>query len=285
VTKLVGAPTVTTPPVSGITLLSAESGGNVIDSGGTAISARGVCWSTAPHPTVADSLTMDGSGIGIYTSSITGLTAATTYYVRAYATNDSGCTGYGNEFTFSTNATISGTVTDGVNPLEGVVITFSHDNHSENTDASGHYSYEVPFGTTTTIIPSHAAVTSWNPAWIHLADISANMTHQDFQAVIIASFTISGTITSGGSGLENVTMTGLPGNPVSDASGFYSAIVLNGWSGTVTPEKAGHEFIPVNRAYSGVSASQGNNDFIGLINTGESPEIQLNRNQLFYGAR
>jgi len=52
-------------------------------------------------PTIANSKTSDGTGTGNYTSSISGLTGETTYYVRAYATNANG-TAYGNEEVFLT---------------------------------------------------------------------------------------------------------------------------------------------------------------------------------------
>jgi hypothetical protein len=60
-----------------------------------------VCWSTSPNPTLADSHTSDGSGMGGFTSYLTGLTPNTMYFVRAYATNSID-TGYGNEVTFTT---------------------------------------------------------------------------------------------------------------------------------------------------------------------------------------
>ena len=66
-----------------------------------AITARGVCWSTSPNPTIADSHTVDGSGTGNFNSSIIGLSPSTTYYVRAYATNVYD-TAYGDEKTFIT---------------------------------------------------------------------------------------------------------------------------------------------------------------------------------------
>lgn len=94
-------PIVTTNSVSNITSSTALSGGNVTYDGGTAIIARGVCWSTFPNPTINDNQTSDGSGTGAFTSSITGLTPGTTYYVRAYALNTTG-TVYGNEFMFTT---------------------------------------------------------------------------------------------------------------------------------------------------------------------------------------
>ena len=100
-------PTVTTSSVTNITAATATSGGNVISDGGATVTARGVCWSTAPNPTIADSHTTDGNGTGSFTSSLTGLTANTTYYVRAYATNSVG-TAYGNEVSFTTEESATG---------------------------------------------------------------------------------------------------------------------------------------------------------------------------------
>jgi uncharacterized protein (TIGR02145 family) len=95
------APTVTTNNVTSITTYSASCGGNVISNGGVNVTARGVCWSTSQSPTVNDSHTANGTGTGSFTSSITGLTSNTTYYVRAYATNSTG-TGYGEQRSFTT---------------------------------------------------------------------------------------------------------------------------------------------------------------------------------------
>jgi len=90
---------VSTSEVSDITVNTAKCGGNITDDGGAAITARGVCWSTDPNPTVNDNKTSDGSGTGSFTSTLTGLHVNTTYYVRAYATNSFGTT-YGNERSF-----------------------------------------------------------------------------------------------------------------------------------------------------------------------------------------
>ena len=109
-TNPANAPTVTTANVTNIAALSASGGGNVSDEGGAAVTARGVCWSTAPTPTTADSLTSNGTGTGAFTGSLTGLSANTTYYVRAYATNIYG-TAYGSEISFITNAINTPTVT------------------------------------------------------------------------------------------------------------------------------------------------------------------------------
>ena len=98
-------PALTTVDATEITANSAKSGGVISNDGGASITARGVCWSTNPTPTVADSKTTDGTGPGTFSSNITGLTPGTTYYLCSYATNSVG-TAYGNVITFKTTATI-----------------------------------------------------------------------------------------------------------------------------------------------------------------------------------
>ena len=100
-TVTVGVPVVTTTAVTGITVLSANSGGNVTSDSGAAVASRGVCWSTTPNPTTANSKTVDGTGTGTFVSSLTALTTSTTYHVRAYATNSVG-TAYGSSVSFIT---------------------------------------------------------------------------------------------------------------------------------------------------------------------------------------
>jgi uncharacterized protein (TIGR02145 family) len=81
---------------------TASSGGNITNDGGGNITARGVIWSTSQNPTIAlTTKTTDGTGTGSFTSSITGLSPGTVYYVRAYATNSAG-TAYGNQQTLTT---------------------------------------------------------------------------------------------------------------------------------------------------------------------------------------
>ena len=93
-------PELTTSGITNITSATASTGGNITADGGTAISARGVCWSTGATPTISDNKTTDGTGTGSFTSNLTGLSANTVYYVRAYATNSAG-TAYGNMVSFS----------------------------------------------------------------------------------------------------------------------------------------------------------------------------------------
>ena len=75
-------PTVTTAAITNKTQISATGGGNVTAEGGETITARGVCWNTTGNPTILDFTTIDGTGKGSFTSTITGLVAGTTYKVR-----------------------------------------------------------------------------------------------------------------------------------------------------------------------------------------------------------
>lgn len=95
------SPTVTTKTITNVTSTTATNGGFILYNGGSSITAKGVCWSTSKNPTINDHKTNDGSGDGEYSSKLTNLKPNTTYYVRAYATNDHG-TGYGKEVNFRT---------------------------------------------------------------------------------------------------------------------------------------------------------------------------------------
>ena len=117
---------VTTSQISGITEHTAVCGGEVLTDGGSAIVERGVCWSTSHNPTVNNSHTIDGAGTGSFTSTLTGLAASTTYYVRAYVVNSVGI-GYGGEVSFTT-------LTD---PCQGVTSVTDYDGNVYNTIVLG----------------------------------------------------------------------------------------------------------------------------------------------------
>ena len=93
--------TLTTNVTTSVTNITAISGGNISSDGGTPVTARGICWSTSPNPTVANDTTRNGVGTGSFISNMTGLLGSTTYYVRAYAVNITGVA-YGNQITFTT---------------------------------------------------------------------------------------------------------------------------------------------------------------------------------------
>jgi uncharacterized protein (TIGR02145 family) len=115
------APTLTTAAITGITENFASSGGEVTSTGGAALTAVGVCWSTATNPTTADYFTTDGTTTP-FTSDISGLSAGTTYYVRAYATNSVG-TSYGNELSFTTPGVASSVITNPISLITSTTAT------------------------------------------------------------------------------------------------------------------------------------------------------------------
>jgi hypothetical protein len=96
-TSNVTIPVLLTTIWTSVTPTTAIMGGNISSDGGASVTARGVCWGTAHLPTTALSTkTSNGTGMGVFTSNLTGLTSGTAYYVRAYATNSQG-TAYGQE--------------------------------------------------------------------------------------------------------------------------------------------------------------------------------------------
>ncbi|MGD2085938.1 MAG: SBBP repeat-containing protein [Candidatus Aminicenantes bacterium] len=294
------APTVTTTAVSNITLTTATSGGNVTDNGGAAVTARGVCWSTSANPTSSDNHTIDGSGTGTFTSAITGLTPDTTYYLRAYATNTAG-TGYGNQVTFTTavNPTISGIVTNGTNPIEGVTITFSHDGHTQTTNADGYYSYTVTNGTSTTVTASKPGYT-FTPSQYSYTDLTENKPNQDF--TVLNSVSVIITNLQNGDTVSGVVIINAEVSS-QDASAAYASIqavtkvefYIDGvlvkqdtsapyqhrWETTLV-SNGNHTIEAMAYHSSGITGQHV--IMVNVSNSTESPHITLNRTSLNFGA-
>jgi hypothetical protein len=100
------APTVLTGTKTNVTTSNATLAGNITNNGGNAVTASGVVISTSPNPTratagVIDSATTPLVGNGTFSVNVSGLSASTTYYYRAYAVNPVG-TSYGPDSTFTT---------------------------------------------------------------------------------------------------------------------------------------------------------------------------------------
>ena len=128
-------PTITVTTVAtSIGAATATSGGNITSDGGTTILARGVCWSTSQNPTTADAKTIDAGTTGAFTSSLTGLVAITTYYVRSYATNIAG-TSYGPQINFTSTPPVIPTV-DRISTLITTTTASSQTNVSSDGGAA-----------------------------------------------------------------------------------------------------------------------------------------------------
>ena len=103
-------PTATTSDVTNITTNSATVGGNISTDGGAPITERGVYWGTTPNPETTGTKIQIGSGLGVFSSNLTGLQSNTKYYVRTYSINSAG-TSLGNEISFITQINY-GTISD-----------------------------------------------------------------------------------------------------------------------------------------------------------------------------
>lgn len=93
----------TTDTITGVLAAQATAKGTITSDGGTTVTARGFCWDIATLPDITDNHSVNGTGTGVFTNTLTGLLQNQTYYVRAYATNSKG-TAYGAEKIFVTPA-------------------------------------------------------------------------------------------------------------------------------------------------------------------------------------
>jgi uncharacterized protein (TIGR02145 family) len=99
--QIPGSPIVTTLPVQNVSTFGAELWGSVVSEGSSAVTQRGICYSTETFPDLNDYYGLNGEGPGDFNLFLSGLLPNTTYYIRAYATNDSG-TSFGDQLVFTT---------------------------------------------------------------------------------------------------------------------------------------------------------------------------------------
>lgn len=207
-------PTVSTSAVSDITAISAASGGNVSNDGGAAVTQRGVTWNTTGSPVITtDPFTSNGSGIGSFTSTAQVLSASTTYFVRAYATNSVG-TAYGNEFTFTTLAATPtllvvpdslafGTILQGATAavqsyaLSGYFLT----------PAAGNITITAPPGYRISLSSGAGFATTLNIPYTN-GTLAATTIYVSFSPFALANYNKTITNTGGGAPAANVIVTG-----------------------------------------------------------------------------
>ena len=153
--KKENVPTVRTTPVSIITGVNATSGGTITDEGSSSIIIRGVCWSTDVNPTIADNKTIDGRGIGSFSSNLTGLNVDVVYYIRAYAANSVG-TGYGRVVSFISFGQSPTATTSSVANIEATTATLIGNVVANNlsTVVTLEYGTTTSYGTTVTAAQS-----------------------------------------------------------------------------------------------------------------------------------
>jgi hypothetical protein len=161
--------------------------------------------------------------------------------------------------------TISGSV-----GLSGVMLKGLPDNPV--TGWPGTYKDTLEYGWSGTVTPVREGYT-FEPSSRTYSKVTKNYYSQDYTAKMI-TFTISGT-----TGIGGVVMNGLPGNPVSDERGYYSATVGYGWSGRVMPVKEGYTFEPATMIYRKITNNQDNQNYVAELITYTISEV------IFVGGR
>jgi len=95
-------PIVRTVKIDQLASRSARAEGEVVSNGGAEITNRGFVWDNSPNPSISSSMQVQAEqGAGIFNTYIGGLKPSSTYYIKAYATNEVG-TAYGEELSFTT---------------------------------------------------------------------------------------------------------------------------------------------------------------------------------------
>jgi len=152
-----------------------------------------------------------------------------------------------------------------------VTITFSGGEGTTTTDSNGDYSHSITFGWSGTATPTKAGYT-FSPTSRDYTNLTSDQAAQDYTGTIF-TYTISGNVSTSDAsiriqavaGLSGVVMGGLPGDPTTDASGNYTATADYGFSGTVTPTKAGYSFSPSSRDYTNVTSDQQDHNYTASI--------------------
>jgi len=176
--------TVTTRELANVTFTTAESGGDIASDGGSEITAKGICWSTSENPTVDSkaepgeiSKTEDGTGTEGFSSNLAGLSAGTTYYVRAYATNSKG-TAYGNQLTFTTAV---GLATLTTKPVNGIAFSSATSGGDITSNGSGAVTAKGICWSTTqnpTVAGSHTTNGAGNEGFVsNMTGLNENTTY------------------------------------------------------------------------------------------------------------
>jgi gliding motility-associated-like protein len=120
-----GGASVTSNAASSITTNTANLGGEVTAIGASFVTERGVVLVEGTGiPTLADTKVIMGNGFGAFSQTVTNLKPATTYSVRAYATNST-ATNYGGIYTFTTKTTLLSINTTGQVITNAIVVTYA----------------------------------------------------------------------------------------------------------------------------------------------------------------
>jgi outer membrane protein assembly factor BamB len=158
---------------------------------------------------------------------------------------------------------ISGYVRDsGGTGIVGVAVSADNGGGSDTTDATGYYQVTVPYGWSGTVTPVKEGWHIDPPNWTY-TNVVADQSNQNYSAF---QPKISGYVRDpAGAAAQGVAISADNGggSDTTDALGYYEITVPYNWSGTVTPQKLGWQFVPSGHSYSNVTTNQEGQDFSG----------------------
>lgn len=210
----------------------------------------------------------DPNWTGTFTNTsvtITNLGFNKTYYWQVKALTCSSCTPktwvFADNNTWWQFTTMSHPAISGNAGIGGAVLAYYDGGAKTVTaDASGNYSFTIPYDWSGTVTPSKPNYL-FTPVSRSYTSVKTNQTAQNYTAT--AGYTISGN--AGVSGAVLTYVDGVTRTVTANNSGNYSLVVSPGWSGTVTPSREGYTFIPINRSYANVTAHQSGQDYTATI--------------------
>jgi hypothetical protein len=157
-------------------------------------------------------------------------------------------------------------IVSGVLGTTGATVTFDGTTYGTATVTDSSYSFTVPYGWVGAITPSKRGYT-FTPSSISISapGVTADLPNQDF-ASALSTFTVSGALGTTGA---TVTFNGTTSGSATISGSNYSFTVPYGWTGTITPSKAGYIFTPTSRTISapGVTADLPNQNFTFVVVT------------------
>jgi len=246
----------TAPDTLTITTTSIPSGVQGVWYGATLQAVGGVwprSWSLASG-TLPGGVSLDSGGVISGTPTVTGSFGFTARVADRNGTTDTQAFTLVVASETTTYFDITGVVFDeGGAPLGGVVLRGLP--NTPVTAADGTYADTVPAEWSGTAIP-FAAGHSFTPPSRAYTSLASSQGSQNYNTGS-ATLSIFATVALYGSGpLSGVVMTGLPGNPTTDASGNCLVSVPYGWSGIVTPVLSGYTFAPPTLSFTNIPSDQ-----------------------------
>lgn len=183
-TATLPTPTVLTNAAQDLTYNSVSLGGQVVNAANATITEKGICYSLSSIPTINDTVVQDFvSGNETISVSLTNLTSATAYHVRAYIKINGDATPiYGNEITFTTvtvclvnlstiapyaiaatSAACGGIIScDGGNPITSKGVCWSTSPNPEISDSNDHFTTDgTGTGTFNSVVQPLVASTTY----------------------------------------------------------------------------------------------------------------------------